>query len=72
MVVVENPGVEQQSGAGRNAAELVIDSGATHLVTGNIGDKVVDRLKSAGVEIIADLKRSMTVEEAIEMVRSGL
>jgi len=72
MTVLENPGVRQQSGAGRNAAELIINNGATHLVTGNIGDKVIDRLKEAGIEIITDLKRSMTVKEAIEMVRAGM
>jgi len=69
MTVLENTGVDQQSGAGRNAAELVVNNGATHLVTGNIGDKVVGRLKEAGIEIITDIKRSLTVKEAIEMVR---
>ena len=69
MTVLENPGVEQQSGAGRNAAELIVNNGATHLVIGNIGDKVVERLKEAGIEIITDIKGSLTVKDAIEMVR---
>ena len=72
LTVIGNPGAGLQSGAGRRAAETVINNGATHLVTGNIGDKVIDLLKDAGIEIITGVKKSITVKEAIEMVRAGM
>ncbi len=72
LTVVENPGVEMQSGAGRNAAELVINNGADYVVTGNVGGNVESRLKGAGIQIVTGLTKSTTVKEAIEMVRSGL
>ena len=72
LTVIENPGAGLQSGAGRHAAETVINNSVTHLVTGSIGDKVVDLMKDAGIEIITGVKKSMTVKEAIEMVRAGM
>lgn len=71
LTVLENPGVELRSGAGRNAAELVINSGATYLVTGNIGDRLEPRLKNAGIQIVTGLQKSVTIKDAIEMIRSG-
>ncbi len=69
--VVENPGVDLQSGAGRQAVELVINSGAKYLVTGNIGDRLKPRLENAGVQIITSMQKSMTIKDVIEMIESG-
>ncbi|GEM_PF-880947 len=72
LTVMENPGVEMRSGAGRNAAELVINHGADYVITGNVGGNVKSRLKEAEVQLVTGLTKAITVKEAIEMVHSGL
>jgi predicted Fe-Mo cluster-binding NifX family protein len=71
LTVIENPGGEMRSGAGPRTAEVIINSGATHVVTGKVGERVEALLKKAGIEIVDGIESSMTLKEAIDMIERG-
>lgn len=72
LTVFENPGAGMQRRAGQTATEFVISQRATHLVTGNIGDKLEIHFKNAGIKVVTDFNGTKTVKEAINFVRSDL
>jgi len=61
--------MDAAQGAGIQSAKTVIDTGATVLITGNVGPKAYAALAAGGVEIY--LKNSGTVDNAIIEYRSG-
>jgi predicted Fe-Mo cluster-binding NifX family protein len=68
--VIDNaPGVNAAQGAGIQAAETVVRSGAQALVTGHCGPKAFRALKAAGVRIFTT--DAATVAEALERYKSG-
>lgn len=62
--------MESAQGAGIQAAGTVINSGATVLITGNVGPKAYAALSAAGIEIYTGVKG--TVWDAIDEYKSGL
>ena len=64
---IQNLNADQ--GAGIQSAKTVSDTGATVLITGNVGPKAHAALDAAGIEIF--LKNGGTVSEAIDTYRSG-
>lgn len=67
--VIENEGAQQSSGAGVKASQIVIDSGAKYVLTGNCGPTSFDVLRSGGVEVIVGV--SGKVKEAVEKFKRG-
>lgn len=57
-------------GAGIQAAETVIQAGATVVLTGYVGPKAFQALSAGGVRIAQDLA-GMTVREAVERYKAG-
>lgn len=57
-------------GAGIQAAERIIQSGAKVLLTGYVGPKAFQVLHTAGVKVIQDMG-SCTAQEALEKYNSG-
>lgn len=57
-------------GAGIQAAENIINAGASVLLTGSVGPKAFSALKGAGVKIGHNLG-GMTVAEAVEAYKAG-
>jgi predicted DNA-binding protein (UPF0251 family)/predicted Fe-Mo cluster-binding NifX family protein len=57
-------------GAGIQAAETVINAGATAVLTGYVGPKAFRVLESAGVRIAQDLE-NITVQEALDRYKGG-
>jgi predicted Fe-Mo cluster-binding NifX family protein len=66
---LENPAVEAASGAGIQAAQLVIEHGAEAVVTGNVGSNAFSVFRSAGVPIYSI--RGGTVREAVPAFNTG-
>ncbi len=66
---VENPGVGAPSGAGIQAAQLVVERGAQAVVTGNVGPNAFAVFQSAGVPIYRF--GGGTVREAVEAFKAG-
>jgi predicted Fe-Mo cluster-binding NifX family protein len=66
---IENPAIGAPSGAGIQAAQLVVERGAQAVVTGNVGPNAFNVFQSAGVPIY--LFGGGTVREAAEAFRVG-
>jgi len=62
-------GVEAMSGAGVQAAQRVVQSGAEVLITGHCGPNAFRTLSAAGVKVLSGA--SGTVEEALAKLESG-
>jgi predicted Fe-Mo cluster-binding NifX family protein len=67
--VLENPAIGAASGAGIQAAQLVIEHGAEAVVTGNVGPNAFNVFRSAGVPIY--FFGGGTVREAVEAFNTG-
>jgi predicted Fe-Mo cluster-binding NifX family protein len=66
---IENPAIAAPSGAGIQAAQLVVERGAQAVVTGNVGPNALDVFQSAGVPIY--LFNGGTVRDAVEAFKAG-
>ena len=66
---VPNPGAMASGGAGIQAAQLVMDQGATAVLTGSVGPNAYNALSSAGVEIYLGV--TGTVKNAVDQFREG-
>lgn len=66
---LENPYCESGSGAGVQAGQLVANQNVDVLITGNVGPKASEVLKSAKVEIISNVKG--IVSEVLEAYRNN-
>lgn len=66
---IENPAIAAPSGAGIQAAQLVVERGAQAVVTGNVGPNALDVFQSAGVPIY--LFSDGTVQDAVEAFVDG-
>lgn len=62
---VSNLGEQMQSGAGPKAAELIINKGATAVLTGHVGDKAEAALKNGNVKIVDGFKGTIKVKDAV-------
>jgi predicted Fe-Mo cluster-binding NifX family protein len=68
--IVENAqNANTSSGAGIQAASLVVNQGANAVITGNCGPKAFAVLKQAGVPVY--LTQGCTIAEAIQAQQSG-
>ncbi len=65
----ENEGLMAMGGAGVQAAQLIVQRGATVLITGNLGPNAASALSASGVKtyLVAD----GTVREVIERYKAG-
>ena len=66
---IENPAVAAPSGAGIQAAQLVVERGTQAVVTGNVGPNALEVFQSAGVPIY--LFDGGTVRDAVEAFKAG-
>ena len=66
---IENPAIAAPSGAGIQAAQLVVERGAQAVVTGNVGPNALEVFQSAGVPIY--LFKDGTVRDAVEAFKAG-
>jgi predicted Fe-Mo cluster-binding NifX family protein len=66
---VPNPNVDAPSGAGIQAAQLVLDSGARVLITGRCGPNAYGTLRAGGVIVHSGFEG--TVREAVEAHAAG-
>ena len=66
---IENPAIAAPSGAGIQAAQLVVEKGAQAVVTGNIGPNALEVFQSAGVPIYRS--EDGTVQDAVEAFKAG-
>jgi predicted Fe-Mo cluster-binding NifX family protein len=64
-----NEGSMAMGGAGVQAAQLVVQKGATALITGNLGPNAASALSASGIKIY--LASGGTVRETIQGYRSG-
>lgn len=61
--------LQASQGAGVQAAQTIVSSGATRLVTGNCGPKAFRVLKAAGIEVYNS--EASTINEALDLLTSG-
>jgi predicted Fe-Mo cluster-binding NifX family protein len=57
-------------GAGIQAAEVIVRSGAKALLTGYVGPKAFTALQAAGIQVAQNLD-NMTVRQAVERFKTG-
>jgi predicted Fe-Mo cluster-binding NifX family protein len=62
-------GVDAESGAGVQAADLVAREGVEYVLTGHCGPKAQKALEAAGIKVVAEV--SGTVRSAVETFRDG-
>ncbi len=67
--VLENPAVGAASGAGVQAAQLMVQQGAEAVVSGNVGPNAFEVLRSAGVHVY--VFEGGTVRQAVEAFKAG-
>ncbi len=67
--VMENPAVSTASGAGIQAAQLIVDRGVDAVVSGRVGPNAFEVLRSADVPVY--VFEGGTVREAIEAYQQG-
>ena len=65
----ENKGAHAGSGAGIQAAKIVIDQGVKAVITGNVGPKAFTTLKAAGINVFTNVSGS--VSEVMDKWQSG-
>ena len=68
--IVENPGAEAESGAGLQAAQAVLDSGAGVLITARCGENAAAVFEEAGVEIYQ--AQGSDARENLRLYRDGV
>ena len=66
---VPNPGAMASGGAGIQAAQLIVDRGATAVLTGSVGPNAYNALSAGGVEIF--LGATGSVQNAVDQFREG-
>jgi predicted Fe-Mo cluster-binding NifX family protein len=67
---VRNPAGESGGGAGVKAAQIVIDTGADVVITGNVGPNALDVLLRGGVRCFTAVG-SVTLEDAVADYEAG-
>jgi len=67
--VLNNQAAMMSGGAGIQAAQMVVNSGAGAVITGNLGPNAADTLAAGGVKIY--LGASGTVREAMQQYKAG-
>lgn len=67
--IVENPGADAESGAGLQAAQAVLDSGAGVLITARCGENAAAVFQEAGIEIYK--AQGDDARENIRLYRAG-
>ena len=67
--VLDNQAAMMSGGAGIQAAQMVVNSGAGAVITGNLGPNGADTLAAAGVKTY--LGASGTVRQALEQYKTG-
>jgi len=67
--VLDNQAAMMSGGAGIQAAQMVVNSGAGAVITGNLGPNGADTLAAAGVKTY--LGASGTVREALQQYKTG-
>jgi predicted Fe-Mo cluster-binding NifX family protein len=65
----ENQGLAAMGGAGVQAAQVVVQKGATALITGNLGPNAATALSASGIKLY--LVPGGTVKEVTEAYKSG-
>ncbi len=65
----ENEGLMAMGGAGVQAAQLIVQRGATVLITGNLGPNAASALSASGIKVY--LVPGGTVKDVIEGYRAG-
>jgi predicted Fe-Mo cluster-binding NifX family protein len=65
----ENEGLMAMGGAGVQAAQLIVQRGATVLITGNLGPNAASALSASGIKVY--LVPGGTVKDVIEGYKSG-
>jgi predicted Fe-Mo cluster-binding NifX family protein len=65
----ENEGLMASGGAGVQAAQLIVQRGATALITGNLGPNAASALSASGIKVY--LVPGGTVKDVIEGYKSG-
>lgn len=66
---VENPNIALGGGAGIQSAQLMAETGVSHILTGNCGPNAFDVFGQAGVQVIVGM--SGAVREAVERFKAG-
>ena len=67
--IINNNAAESQSGAGVQAAQIVIDSGADGIIAFNCGDKAEMLLKAAGIKVYK--AKDASVEENLISLKNN-
>ncbi len=70
-VVSNDANVQAAQGAGIQAGQNVVETGAEAVITGNVGPKAFRTLQSAGIKIYLCSAESVTAQEALERFRRG-
>ncbi|HUU86763.1 MAG TPA: NifB/NifX family molybdenum-iron cluster-binding protein [Candidatus Glassbacteria bacterium] len=65
---LKNKAAHVSEGAGVLAAQIMVGKEVKHVITGNIGPRAMQALKTAGIEV--NIERDITVKDAIEKFRS--
>jgi predicted Fe-Mo cluster-binding NifX family protein len=65
----ENEGLMAMGGAGVQAAQVIVQRGATVLITGNLGPNAASALSASGIKVY--LVPGGTVKDVIEGYRAG-
>jgi len=68
--IINNPGQGAMGGAGITAAQAVASSGAKIVITGNMGPRAFDVLRTAGVKILVGAL-GLSAKEALEKYNQG-
>jgi len=66
---IDNSGIASQGGAGIKAAQVIVDNGATALLTPRCGENAADVLNVAGVKIYKSIGES--IQESISSYING-
>ncbi|MBK7630322.1 MAG: NifB/NifX family molybdenum-iron cluster-binding protein [Ignavibacteriales bacterium] len=69
---VPNPAEQAQGGAGPKAAEVIINKGVNVLLTGHVGDKAEQALKTGNIKVVDGLSGNVKVKDALNNYLSNL
>ncbi len=68
--IIPNPAINLSGGAGSKAAEVIIEKGASAIISGNIGPNAYRALKSGNIEMYL-ANDSADIKETIEKFKNG-
>jgi predicted Fe-Mo cluster-binding NifX family protein len=67
---LDNPHIDAQGGAGVKTSEMIVEAGASKVISGHFGPKAKEILDKFNIQLI-EIEEGKTIQEIIEMLNNN-